>query len=148
MPLTRRPVVLVLATLALAIASVPDTQAQPARGSVSSKPGASSKPAARRTSFTPAMWTAARSLYQKNLSRLTQTRGSAQAPKPRLNATPAGNQPMALPSNQPAGIRTGRGWSMTATRGERNSIVSSRTYSSGSLSNTSTSVSSNASGNR
>jgi len=142
MQFRKRSIVQFMAASALLIAGAADAAAASA-----SSHGSKSKPAktaSRPSSFTPGMWAAAAPLYRKNLDRLMQTRAGAQAPRPRLNANPgpAGNQPLAIPASQPKNVRTGSGWSMTATRGERNSIVSSRTYSSGSMSNTSSSASS------
>ncbi len=138
-------------TIALALAAglvltgVPDVQAASASGPRGKNPGMTpgktpgKTPPAPRVGITTAALQAARPLYQKNLNRLMRTRSSAQTPQPAFHPGPAGSQPMALPGNQPRKART---WSMTATRGERNSIISSRTYSSGSMSDTNTSASS------
>ena len=132
----------------LIISGIPDVEAAPGaapRGKSSGTPGRSSggsgskSPPPRRVSITAAALQAAAPLYRKNLNKLMQTRTGARTPKPNVSPSPAGNVPMALPSGQPRKART---WSMTATRGQRNSIVSSRTYSSGSLSDTSSSASS------
>ncbi len=98
------------------------------------------KSASRGPSFTPGMWAAAAGLYAKKTKDLPKKTGSNAAPRPQLGATTGGrgttasatgNVMIAVPN-----ARNSSNWSMTATRGRRNSTESRRSVSSGTSSST------------
>ena len=83
--------------------------------------------------FTPAMWAIAKKKYQADTAHLQNRAIAAPPPTPvfqspqTTSATPGGASPIAIP---PAVKPANRTWSMTATRGARNSIDSRRSISS------------------
>ena len=95
------------------------------------------KSAPRGPSFTPGMWAAAAGLYAKKTKDLPKKTGSNAAPRPKLGATTGGRGTTASATgNVMIPVPNASNWSMTATRGRRNSTESRRSISSGTSSST------------